>query len=64
MAGFRDISGILADYEEPFFLDFMHVDEKASLTYLKLVKRLGRYPKNPTFLLRNMFSLRAYYGIT
>ena len=30
VAGFRDISGILAAHEEPCFLDFMHVDEQAN----------------------------------
>jgi lysophospholipase L1-like esterase len=30
VAGFRDISGILANLEEPCFLDFMHIDEKAN----------------------------------
>ena len=30
VAGFRDISGILAGHEEPCFLDFMHVDEEAN----------------------------------
>jgi hypothetical protein len=28
--GFRDISDIIADREEPCFLDFMHIGEKAN----------------------------------
>ena len=38
-AGFRDISGILADREEPCFLDFMHVDEEANGVVAEAIAR-------------------------
>ena len=54
VAGFRDISSILSDREEPCFLDFMHIDEEANGLVAEVIARdlmavlLSDAPTRPT----------------